>query len=60
QPLPQGWVDVGTEVVTRDNVDGLYARETDAQKQNEWYAGYVAKHFADLNAVAKPLPGPRK
>ena len=60
QPLPQGWVDVGTEVVTRDNVDGLYARETDAKKQNEWYAGYVAKHFADLNAVAKPLPGPRK
>jgi ABC-type sugar transport system substrate-binding protein len=59
QPLPQGWVDVGTEVVTRENVDGLYARETDEKKQLEWYAGYVAKHFADLNAVVKALPKPR-
>jgi len=56
QPLPHGWIDIGTEVVTRDNVEGLYGRETDQKKQTQWYAEYVAKHFADLNAVAKPLP----
>jgi ABC-type sugar transport system substrate-binding protein len=59
QPLPQGWVDVGTEVVTRENVDGIYARETDEKKQTEWYADHVAKHFADLNALARPLPNSR-
>ncbi|MSU63119.1 MAG: sugar ABC transporter substrate-binding protein [Pedosphaera sp.] len=56
QPLPQGWIDVGTEVVTRDNVELIYGRETDARKQTQWYASYVAKQFADLNAAAKPLP----
>ena len=60
QPLPQGWINVGTEVITRDNVEPIYARETDAQKQTQWYADYVAKQFADLNAVAKPLPKSRK
>ncbi|MBI3413727.1 MAG: substrate-binding domain-containing protein [Verrucomicrobia bacterium] len=60
QPLPQGWVDTGTEVVTRDNADAIYERESDEKKQAQWYADYVAKHFADLNAVAKPLPKPRK
>jgi simple sugar transport system substrate-binding protein len=60
QPLPQGWIDVGTEVVTRDKVDAIYGRETDAAKQIQWYAEYVGKHFADLNAVAKPLPKGRK
>ncbi len=58
QPLPQGWVDIGTEVVTRDNVDAVYGRETDEKKQTQWYADYVVKHFADLNALAKPLPKP--
>ena len=59
QPLPRGWIDVGTEVITRENVDAIYARETDEKQRSQWYAGYVAKYFADLNAVAKPLPKPR-
>jgi ABC-type sugar transport system substrate-binding protein len=56
QPLPQGWIDIGTEVVTRQNAESVYARETDLKKQAEWYADYVARHFADLNAITKPLP----
>ena len=59
QPLPQGWIDVGTEVVTRENVDAIYGRETDDKKQSQWYADHVAKHFSDLNAVAKRLPKAR-
>ena len=39
QPLPQGWIDIGTEVVTRENVDSIYGRETDGpRKQTQWYA----------------------
>ncbi len=56
QPLPQGWIDVGTEVVTRDNVELIHGRETDAKMQTQWYADHVATQFADLNAAAKPLP----
>jgi simple sugar transport system substrate-binding protein len=59
KPLPPGWVDVGTEVVTKENVDAVYARETDVEAERKWYAGHMAKHFADLSAVAKPMPGPR-
>ena len=59
QPLPQGWVDIGTEIVTRDNVEAIYGRETDEKKQTQWYADYMVRHFADLNAAAKPLPKPR-
>ena len=59
RPLPQGWIDIGTEVVTRENVEAIYGRETDEQKQKAWYADHVARHFADLNALAKPLPQPK-
>ncbi|MBI2927113.1 MAG: substrate-binding domain-containing protein [Verrucomicrobia bacterium] len=59
RPLPQGWIDTGMEVVTRDNVETIYAREADAAKQTQWYADYVARHFGDLNGLAKPLPQAR-
>lgn len=59
QPLPQGWVDTGTEVVTRENVEAIYGRETGEKEQTRWYAGHVATHFSDLNALAKPLPEKR-
>jgi simple sugar transport system substrate-binding protein len=59
QPLTQGWIDTGTEVVTRENVDRIYGRETNEKQQTQWYADYVTNHFADLNAVAKPMPKPR-
>jgi ABC-type sugar transport system substrate-binding protein len=56
QPLTTGWIDVGTEVITKENVDSVYARETDETAQKQWYADYVSKHFGDLSAIAKPLP----
>lgn len=57
KPLPQGWIDVGSEVVTKQNVDSIYSRETDASAQTKWYADYIARNFADMDAMAKPLPG---
>jgi ABC-type sugar transport system substrate-binding protein len=56
KPLPKGWVDVGTEVVTKGNVDSVYARETDRAAETKWYADHMAQHFGDLAAVAKPMP----
>ena len=55
-PLPKGWVNVGTEVVTKANVDAIYPRETDQGEEAKWYKDYIKKNFGDLNTLAKPLP----
>jgi ABC-type sugar transport system substrate-binding protein len=54
--LVEGWVDVGTEVVTAENVDELYTREQDPATATTWYATHIEENFSDLNALAKPLP----
>jgi len=56
KPLPKGWVNVGTEIVTKENVETIYPRETDRAAETKWYADHIAKNFADLAALAKPLP----
>jgi len=56
KPLPKGWVNVGTEIVTKANVDSVYPRETDHAAETKWYADHIAKNFGDLGALAKPLP----
>lgn len=56
KPLPQGWLDVTTEIVTKDTVDTVSPREHDPAVEKKWYADFVAKNFADLSAAAKPLP----
>jgi simple sugar transport system substrate-binding protein len=56
KPLVQGWVNVGTEVVTRDNSATLYEREADRAEETRWYADYMKKTFPDLQTLAQPLP----
>jgi len=56
KPMVKGWIDVGTELVTKNNVDSVYKREADTKYMTEWYADYIAKNFGDLNAIVKPLP----
>jgi ABC-type sugar transport system substrate-binding protein len=56
KPMPKGWVNVGTEIVTKENVDAIYPRETDRAAETKWYAEHIAKNFGDLSALAKPLP----
>ena len=56
KPMPKEWVDVGTEIVTKQNVDALYARETNPAAETRWYADYITKNFSDLAPLAKPLP----
>ena len=56
KPLPKGWVNVGTEIVTKANVDSVMPRETNHTEETKWYSDYVKKNFVDLSALAKSLP----
>jgi ABC-type sugar transport system substrate-binding protein len=56
KPLPKGWVNVGTEVVTSATVDAVMPRENDHAVETKWYADYIGKTFTDLETLAKPLP----
>ena len=59
QPLPKGWVDVGTELVTAQNVGEVYAREVDRDVGRKSYAERLGQRFVDLAALAKPMPAER-
>ncbi len=56
QPLPRGWVDVGTELITAQNVAEVYAREVDRKVGRERYAERLKANFVNLSELAKPLP----
>ncbi|MBI4606576.1 MAG: substrate-binding domain-containing protein [Planctomycetes bacterium] len=60
KPLVKGWIDAGTEVVTKANVDSVYEREVDEDAETRWYAAHRAERFADLSALAKPFPREKK
>lgn len=49
-----GWLECPTEVVTKENVDQFTARETDRAVEQQFYADYMAKNFADLQTAARP------
>jgi len=55
-PLPQGWIEVGAERVTPENAAAIYNREAGEAAQTGWYREYIARHFPDLAALAKPWP----
>ncbi len=56
KPLPKGWVDVGTEVITAANVTEVYARETERELGRQRYAQAMKERYVDLGSLAKPLP----
>jgi ABC-type sugar transport system substrate-binding protein len=56
-PFPQGWVDVGTEVVDPSNVDDKIARENSPEITTEYYGKLIDEQYGDMNAIAKPFPG---
>jgi simple sugar transport system substrate-binding protein len=49
-----GWLEVPTDIVTAANVEDFKPRESDAAVQKQFYADYMAEHFADLQAAARP------
>jgi len=60
KPLVTGWIDVGTEVVTKDNVASVVEREGNEAAETSWYAKHMAAELKDLNARRKPLPGAKE
>jgi len=60
KPLPKGWIYHGGEIVTKDNVDEILARESDPKKQHEWYKDYVKKNFPNLGKEWEPLENLKK
>lgn len=56
KPLPTGWIDVTTEIVTKDNVDQVAPRETNMNDEKGWYKTLLADKFSDLNATVRPMP----
>ncbi|MBI3870282.1 MAG: substrate-binding domain-containing protein [Verrucomicrobia bacterium] len=60
QPLPQGWIDVGTEIITKQNLDSIEGRDVDPAKQKEWYAADIARRFQQMNTMAKRIPDARR
>lgn len=55
--LPEGWIDVGVEVVTAENVEELIAREDSLELTREFYASIIEEEYSDLSEVAQPYPG---
>ena len=53
-PMVTGWLETPAEVVTGENVADYAAREMDAQARSAYYRAYIAEHFADLQAAARP------
>ena len=57
QAYPEGWVDVGTEVVDQSNIETLMERENSPEKTAEFYKQVIAEKFSDLFSITKPFPG---
>ncbi len=53
-PLAEGWLDPGQEIVTAANVDEFVERETDAFKEREWYVSVIADQFTPVWEKTKP------
>jgi simple sugar transport system substrate-binding protein len=56
-PFPDGWVDVGTEVVKPGNVEEKIARESSDEATYDYYQQVIEETYDDMNAIVQPLPG---
>jgi len=55
KPLPDGWIDIGLDLVTAENVGDILAREESLEATQAFYAPIIEKIFADTQAAARPL-----
>jgi ABC-type sugar transport system substrate-binding protein len=59
-PLPSGWLQIPSEVVTAENVDTVYGREADPEQMTAFYAEYIPEAVPDLDieaVIRGPIPG---
>lgn len=53
--LPEGWIDSGALLVTKDNVDEIIARQKSDKAKDEWFGPKLDEFFADLKSHTHPL-----
>jgi len=53
-PLAKGWISPGNDVVNKDNVVDVIARETDPAKEYDFYKQVIASEFTPLWEKGKP------
>jgi ABC-type sugar transport system substrate-binding protein len=56
RPMIKGWINCGTEVVTRANVNFYLRRESSHAVTRSFYAKQIHTIFANLNRLDRPLP----
>lgn len=53
--LPEGWIDSGALLVTKDNVDEIIARQESDEAKDKWFGPELDKFFDDIASHTKPL-----
>ena len=59
-PLPQGWINPGTTVITKANVADIVARDASPAGQAAFYKPLVTNLWANLGAATRPLDETRR
>jgi ABC-type sugar transport system substrate-binding protein len=60
KPMATGWLQIPSEVVTAENVDTVYGRESDPEQMTAYYAEYIPEVVPNLDIQAEirgPIPG---
>lgn len=55
KPLPDGWVDSGALLVTKDNVAEIIARQESESAKDKWFGPKLDEFFSDMDAHLRPL-----
>jgi ribose transport system substrate-binding protein len=53
--LPEGWIDSGALLVTKDNVDEIIARQESDSAKDKWFGPKLDDFFSDLDSHLHPL-----
>ena len=53
--LPEGWIDSGALLVTKDNVDEVISRQTSDDAKDAWFGPKLDDFFQDLKSHTRPL-----
>lgn len=53
--LPEGWVDSGALLVTKDNVAEIIARQESESAKDKWFGPKLDEFFSDMDAHLRPL-----
>jgi ribose transport system substrate-binding protein len=55
EPISQGQIDSGPELVTADNVDAFLEREDDLELKHDWHLDLIDEMFSDLDSLIQPF-----